>query len=274
MKMLARRSRQANGKTSWPTDWREQFAGEDKKALKQLQRFTQPADVAKALLAAQQRIRSGEYKRQLGEDATPEQIKEWRKEQGIPDDPKGYELPTLMDGKYDDLDEFGKESFDAMRAAFHAENLRPEAAAKIMEVANNLAVKQMERQAEQDAGRMETTEDTLRADWGAEFRKNINLNAHFLNDKLGDTWTNVIEARMPDGTRLADLPAFSKFINEMARMDGGGEVMMTGEVAGAQGIDARIAEIENIMKTDLSKYDGATQAEYGKLLEARDRRKR
>ena len=41
-----------------------------------------------------------------------------------------YEVPILLDGKYEDLDEFGKASIDAFRGTFHELDMPPEHAEK------------------------------------------------------------------------------------------------------------------------------------------------
>ena len=257
------------GSTTWPEDWRKQMAGEDAKALKTLERYTSPDAVAKALLSAQQRIRSGEYKRQISADASPEELKAWREEQGLPSDAKEYEIPMLLDGSYDDLDDFGKESVDAFREVFYESNLPPSVAAKIMETGNKIAEQQLERQAQADAQRHEQAEDLLRSEWGGDFRRNIALNAQFLQDKFGDDWSSLIMARTPDGTRLADMPEFNKFVNQMARSEGG-TVLESGEVVAGANSAARIAEIEKIMSSDYGRYKReGLDSEYAKLLEAR-----
>ena len=242
----------------WPDDWRAQMANDDDKAARLLERYTSPDAVGKALMSAQQRIR-----------ATDEQRAEWRLEHGIPETAQDYEVPILLDGKYEDLDEFGKASIDAFRGTFHELDMPPEHAEKIMSVANDVALQQMERQAETDALRQEETEDTLRMDWGADYKKNIALNAQFMQDRLGDSWQSFVTARTPEGLRLADDPKFNKFINQMARSEGG-TVLQTGETAAGHNVQARIEEIRKIMSTDYSKYKReGLDVEYSKLLEGR-----
>ena len=257
------------GSTSWPDDWRNQMAGGDSKAMKTLERYTSPDAVAKALLSAQQRIRSGEYKRQISPDASADEVKAWREEQGLPTEAAGYEIPILLDGSYDDLDDFGKASVDAFRDVFFESNLPPSVAAKIMETGNRVAEQQMQRQAEMDAHRQEEAENTLRSDWGADFRKNIALNAQFLEDRLGDSWVDVVTARTPSGVRLADMPEFNRLVNQMARSDGG-TVLETGVVMPGQNVQSRIGEIEQIMTKDFARYKReGLDREYSQLLEAR-----
>jgi len=74
---------------TWRDDWRQQMAGEDAKALKQLERYNSPADVATALRAAQLKISSGELKSTLPGGATEQQVAAWRAENGIPTEPTG-----------------------------------------------------------------------------------------------------------------------------------------------------------------------------------------
>lgn len=254
-------------KSPWPDDWRVQMANGDARAARLLERYTSPDAVGKALMSAQQRIRSGEVKLRPGPEATDEQRAEWRLEHGIPETAQDYEVPILLDGKYEDLDEFGKASIDAFRGTFHELDMPPEHAEKIMSVANDVALQQMERQAETDAMRQEETEDTLRMDWGADYKKNIALNAQFMQDRLGDSWQSFVTARTPEGLRLADDPKFNKFINQMARAEGG-TVLQTGETAAGHNVQARIEEIRKVMSTDYSRYKReGLDVEYSKLLE-------
>lgn len=258
-----------SGHRQWPDDWRAQMANGDAKAARLLERYTSPDAIGKALMSAQQRIRSGEVKLRPGPEATDEQRAEWRLEHGIPETARDYDVPILLDGKYEDLDEFGKASIDAFRGTFHELDMPPEHAEKIMSVANDVALQQMERQAETDAMRQEETEDTLRMDWGADYKKNIALNAQFMQDRLGDSWQSFVTARTPEGLRLADDPKFNKFINQMARAEGG-TVLQTGETAAGHNVQARIEEIRKVMSTDYSKYKReGLDVEYSKLLEGR-----
>src|SRR5437899_6272156 len=77
---------------TWPEDWREQIYGSDPKLLARLQRYGSVKDVANALVAAQNRISSGELKSALKANATPEEAAAWRLENGIPETPDKYDL--------------------------------------------------------------------------------------------------------------------------------------------------------------------------------------
>lgn len=266
----------APGSSAWPSDWREQSvqAIGDPKAAKLLERFQSPVDMAKALVAAQQKIRSGEYKRAAPVGDNPEEIKAWREEQGIPDSPEGYEIPQIQGVDLASLDPVAKAGVDVLRQGLHKANLNKEQGATVAQAMLDLAASQTEAQAEADATRMDNVEDTLRAEWGPEYRKNLNMNGALLSQHFGDEMDDVLKARMPNGTRLADHPVFNKFLNAMARATGN-DVMFDGDVAGGKSVDARIQEIKQIMETNINEYYAkGLDKEYAQLLEKQEARKR
>lgn len=265
------------GSTSWPTDWREQLAKAtgNAEADKLLARYQSPADVAKALIAAQSKIRSGEYKRAQPKGDNPEELKAWRDEQGIPETADGYELPQVG-GKAIDLealDPTTKASIDVLRTGLLAANLSKEQGATVTKAMLDLAERQAEATAVQDAEHRDSVEDALRAEWGADYRRNINLNGALLTQHFGDDMEGVLNARMPNGMRLADNPVFNKFLNAMARANGG-DVMFDGDVKGGKSVDARLEEIRQVMASNINDYYAkGLDKEYGELLAKQDARK-
>jgi hypothetical protein len=237
---------------------------EDPKQAKLLERFQKPAEIAKAWLAAQQKIRSGEYKRAAPVGDKPEEIKAWRDEQGIPDSPDGYEIPGV---DLATLDPETKATLDHMRTRLHGENFDKGKATVVASILQEVATMQAERTAEADATRMDAVEDTLRAEWGPEYRKNLNMNGALLSQHFGDEMDSVLSARMPNGTRLADHPVFNKFLNAMARATGN-DVMFDGDVAGGKSVDSRLEEIRQVMNTNINDYYAkGLDKEYNQLLE-------
>lgn len=243
----------AKGSPAWPETWREDYAGTDTKKLEQLKRYQSPQAALDALFAARQRISSGEYKRQLGPDATPEQVKAWREEQGLPEKPEAYELPLPAGVKMEQLDDAAKGRIAEFQKAFHENNVPPAVAAKLTEVYNQAVQQEMERTAAQDAERYDAHEDTLRAEWGAEFRKNLAMNEQFIRKHFGDEGLAIFEARLPNGTRLGDFPLFSKKLNEFARGEGL-DVIVKGEGGSTPTVQGRLEEIRKIMSTDIGRY--------------------
>lgn len=262
----------AKGSTAWPENWRLDMAGGDEKLAKQLERYQNPGDVSKALLAAQQRIRSGEYRRVTpppdGKDEAA--LAAWREENGLPKDAAEYSFDGVVEGfSMEKADPTTKAALTEFQKTFHGANLTKDQAAGVMKGITAVTMKQMEEQAIADAEYGDTAEDTLRAEWGAEYRKNVEANLKFLKQKLGDEGAlGLLRARTPDGRILGDNPALSKLINEMVRMDGGDEIYGGG--GDAKGVDSRIAEIQALMGTD--GYTNAIADEYQKLIEKREAR--
>jgi hypothetical protein len=261
------------GSSAWPTDWRDQMAAAagDPKSAKTLERFQSPAEVAKALIAAQQKIRSGEYKRAAPPGDNPEEIKAWREEQGIPDSPDGYEIPGV---DLSQVEPEAKVAIDHIRTRLHGENFDKGKAAVVATLLQEVAQMEMQRTAEADANRMDAVEDALRSEWGADYRKNLNMNGALLNQHFGEDMDSVLKARMPDGTRLADNPVFNRFLNAMARASGN-DVMFDGDAAGGTSIDARLDQIRQVMNTNINEYHAkGLDVEYAQLLEKKEARKR
>lgn len=262
----------AKGSTSWPENWRLEMAGGDEKLAKQLERYQNPGDVSKALLAAQQRIRSGEYRRVTpppdGKDEAA--LNAWREENGLPVKAEEYSFDGVVEGfSMEKADPTTKAALTEFQKTFHGANLTKDQAAGVMKGITAATMKQMEEQALADAEYGDKAEDTLRAEWGADYRTNVQANLNFMKQKLGDEGAaNLLGARGADGRFLVDNPAFSKLINEMVRMDGGDVVYGGG--GDAKGVDSRIAEIQALMGTD--GYTNAIADEYQKLIEKREAR--
>ncbi|MGD9659607.1 MAG: hypothetical protein AB7U61_18530, partial [Methylocystis sp.] len=66
--------------------------------MKRLERFNGPRDIVDSFLEADKKIRGGKIKTAFPDNATPEQITAWRKENGIPETPDGYDIKNLGDG--------------------------------------------------------------------------------------------------------------------------------------------------------------------------------
>jgi len=64
-------------KDNWGDDWRQNYAGEDDKMVKRLERYSSPKAALDALVAAQNKISSGELKTALQSDDYYEEITQW-----------------------------------------------------------------------------------------------------------------------------------------------------------------------------------------------------
>ncbi len=262
------------GSTSWPENWRLDMAGGDDKLAKQLERYQNPADVSKALLAAQQRIRSGEYRRVTpppdGKDEAA--MTAWREENGLPKTADEYSFDVIEGFDFSKADDKTKAALGEFQKTFHGANLSKQQADAVVKGITAVSMQQMEEQAVADADHLDSNEDTLRADWGADYRTNVEANWNFLTQKFGgkDEALGILEARMPNGMKLANFPAFNKFLNDMARAEGGD--VLYGGGGDVKSADSRIAEIEKMLASGGNGYTNEVADEYSALLAQKEAR--
>ena len=78
-------------------DWRDAIAGDDPKFKSKLDRYSEPGDFGSSYREMEQKLRAGQMQPTLKEDATDEEIKEFRRQNGIPLEAEGY-LKDLPEG--------------------------------------------------------------------------------------------------------------------------------------------------------------------------------
>lgn len=251
----------------WPEDWRQTVSAADEKILSRLQRYASPADVAKALIAAQNKISSGELKPVLGKDAKPEEVADYRKAMGIPETADKYEVKDLPDADKPLAQEIFK--------AAHASNQTTEQVSATMKAWGTIKAAALEAQATKDQDVQKTSEDSLRAEWGTEFRRNINL-VHGMLDGSGtpELKDQLLGGRLSDGTPIGSSPAALKMLLGLALVGNPAGVVVPGGSHNTKGIDDRITEIEKMMRTDRKAYNdpkiSGPDGEYSRLLTARE----
>lgn len=254
---------------AWPEDWRQKLAGKDEKLLRRLERFASPDNVFKSWLEAEQKIRSGDYKRaSLPKDATPEQVAEFRKEVGIPEKPEEYDT-ELGDGLV--LGEQDKALVPEFLKAMHEANApQPYVKAALAAYAN---IRQQEIVAvqRQDASQRAECTAALQAEYGGEFEINRNLVSNLLETLPQETRDRLMSARLGDGTALFNDPTAFKFFVDMAREAAPVGALIPGGPSTASGINDRMATLQKMMGDYSSDYwkgprAAQLQAEYETLL--------
>jgi hypothetical protein len=190
-------------------DWRAAMAGDDAKFLDRLGRFASPADFARSYRSLETKLSSGEYRRDLPETATDEEKAAWRKEQGIPDKADGYavELPDgLVLGKDD------QPVVDLFKQFAHGRNYTPqqfnEALTWYYETQDALA----SQREDADAAFRLKSEDALRAEYGADYRRNMNVLGSVRDSMPEDLAARLLAGRLADGTKIGNDPAFIRWM--------------------------------------------------------------
>lgn len=253
----------------FPADWRDRMAGKDGKERKRLDRFKSPADVFKSYLAAEQRISSGEIKKPLPDYPTPEDVAEYRKAHGIPDKPDGYEIGGLPQGFA-----FGDEDkpvlADFLKSA-HAGNMLPSEVNKVVGWYAARLQAQQTAMVEADRDFARAGEDELRAEWGGDYRRNVQAVNNFMGAIPGELGLVIANARGPDGRLLGNNPAIVRYFADLALEANPGTTFVAGDGSG-KAMATRKSEIELIMRTDIDRYyREKLDAEYGDILGREER---
>lgn len=259
----------ADTPANWPANWREMVSKEDAKVLTRLQRYASPEAALEALIAAQNRISAGELKPVLAKNATPEQIKEWREANGVPESADKYDLGDA--GKA-----VPKELLDVVLAEAHATNQTPEQIKGTLKAWGKIQQDIAALRAENDHTAKVNGEEELRAEWGADFRRHINLIHGVLDAHAPAGFKDqLMQARLADGTLLSSSTPFLRFMAQMALIDNpAGIVVPSGSGNPAQSVESEIAKIEEKIGTKEYTRDEKMQARYRELLTMRDQLKK
>jgi hypothetical protein len=236
-------------------DIRDLIAGNDPALRKLLGRYSSFKTMAQALKNSQATISAGKLKGAVSDEpmpdaeADPDGAKEWRKARGVPDDPTGYVLSDEVTKRLVDEDKPVLASFTEFA---HAKGARPDVVAIGTEwyVSQVEAMAAAEANADKEAG--STAEESLRGDWGREYKGNINV-AHRFISAIPGLGTDFAVARGPDGRRLVDKPEFVLWAAEQGRAMFGDSDFANDE-GEARHVNRR-TEIEKIRDTDFDRYE-------------------
>jgi len=260
----------ADASKGWGENWRQAYAGEDTKRLNQLERFQSPKAVLDAFFSAQEKIRSGELRSPLPENATPEQVAAYRQQNGIPEKPEGY-FEKLPDGLV--IGDADKPMFSSFAEGLHKLNADPKIAQYAVSWYNQFQEDAAAKVAEGDNAAKTATEDELRAEWGADYRANINHIQGFLAQAPEGVADLIGNARGADGKAILNDPNVVRWLASVAReLNPVGTIVPSGG-GSAKGLDDEISEIETFMRTDRAAYnkDERKQARLRDLYAARER---
>ena len=260
--------------SDWAPDWRSKISA-DGKHLKTLERFDSPKSMFDSYMALRQKLDSGELKpvSEFPAGGKPEQQAEWRKAHGIPDAPEGYEL-AFDDGLV--IGEHDKPIVDGFLAAAHSANASPQQVNQIMHWYYEEQERVLTAQEEADANFLRESEDTLRAEWGGDFRTNINMIKGLVDTMPADVRDLFLNARLGDGKALVNHPDMARWLAMNARTINPVATVVPGAGANIAGaIDDEITSIEKMMRTDRQAYnkDEKMQARLRELYGARERAK-
>lgn len=253
---------------AWPDDWRERVADGDDDLAKELSRYGSMKNVVKALREAKATIRSGKLTKPMPDASDEKAMAEWRKEQGIPDDPSGYQLAEATQKRLTDED---KPALLSFTTAAHKSGIPSQFVAPMVDwyVSQQDAIAEATAAADNEA--RELAEDALRKDWAhGEYKANLTLAARTIEGipGVGKGWA---EFRGPDGRRLGDNPEFIAWAADMGRNQFGDVTFANGDSERKH--TARKQEIEELMRTDINAYrEKGWDREYQAILDKEAKR--
>jgi len=260
-------------KPAWPSDWREVMAAGDAKELKRLQAFGSPEDINRSYRELEKKLSSGAYRKpHPGEEAKPEELAAWRKQEGIPETADKYEI-KLADGLV--VGEQDKPLVNKFVERLHGKNASPEVVNEALNVYYELTQEGFNRRVESNRTAKEATVAELMKEWGPdEYKNNTNIVTGLLDTMPQPASKALTEAYGPDGVPLMSNPnvirslfMWARQVNPLAGLN------LPGGPTQIQDMESRLATIKSMMGNDQSEYwskdkGPILQKEYHDLLAA------
>lgn len=270
-----------NGQTTefnWPSDWHDKMASGDDKLLSEVKRYASPKELAKALVASKQKIREGVQPKQLSDNPTEAELKEYREALGIPEKPDGYKL-ELSDGRT--LGDADKPLVDEFLKSMHGKHIPPKMVNEAVNAFFDMRDKEIEQLQTKQAEQRQRTEDDLRAEYGENYRRNLNqvtaMLEQFGSKEIAD---KLIGATLADGSVIGNDPDVVRFLVKLAHELNPTATVVPNDSPGAlSAIEDEIGKIENMMRDnppgskDAYFRDEAKQKRYRDLITAREKSK-
>lgn len=228
-----------------------------------------------ALVSAQNKISAGELRPTLKPDASDQERAEYRKALGIPEAPEKYDL-TFENGLV--VGEEDKPRISEFLKAAHSSNMTPEQVKGAIKWWYETTEAQAAEQDKSDKEAKQRAEDDLRAEWGPDYRRNLNLYESFLDTlpKEGEeSLKDLLRfGRLADGRPIGSHPGVIKWLANLALQINPLSTVVPGTGTDQMAsIDTEIAGIEKTMRENRKAYnaDDKMQSRYRELLGAREK---
>lgn len=252
----------------WGDKWREELAGDDPALLTRLQRMSDPKVMAQAIREQDKLIASGKLRSALPENATPEQIMQFRKENNLPETPEAYELQLPEGIVIGDAD---KPMIRSVQVAAHASFAPPAVVNQIVEA----YYKQVEVETQAEIARQRSIKDAttaeLQALWGDNFPAMRNLVVNLLESAPVEVKDNLMYGETADGTLICNHAPTLRWLADLAMKINPAALILPNSSGGQlQTIEAEILDLEKQMENYHSwQSNKVGQARLLKLYEAR-----
>jgi len=259
-------SKAASVPSNWPDNWRELYAGGDEKKLSQLSRYASPSAAFDGLIATKQKLSSGEYKSTdpFPEKGTDDEKNAWREQNGIPTEASAY--------GFDGIQEQDQEFINALGEYALGKNIPKQYANDFVEFLKAQDQQAQEFDAQADHEAQQTFEDKMRAEWGNDYRRNINMIHGLLDTGPAGMKDYFLNSRGPDGNPLGSNPQIAAYLADLAfQINPITTLVPNSGGNAAQSLADEIEAIEAKMGTKEYSDNEKMQQRYRDLISARER---
>ena len=256
-----------------PTEgWRQQlietagFEGDDVTRVGgMLERVSDFGSLVKNYVNAQDKIRKGELSNGLPENATPEQLSDWRTANGVPATAEDYQI-NLGDGVV--IGDDDQAILDEVFKVGHDANVSNEVMSNLVStfLAGREALADVSQQ--QDGIQQQQATSALKEAWGSDYQTNINMVTGFVNGLPESVREDFMNARLPDGRALFNSPEAMVFFADTARKLNPAGTVVPNSNNPVQSINDEIKALESRMGTPEWSKDTSAQQRLMSLYDA------
>jgi hypothetical protein len=247
-----------------PDTWRNELVNslgiedvdESAKRLAQLDRVPDFKTLTKNYFSSQDKIREGVKPVGLVDNATDEQVAEYREANGIPLTVEDY-ATSIDEGLV--LGDVDTRIMDEVFAVAHTENVSSDVMGKLTNAMLNARVAEEDLMLQQDGIDTQTTRTQLKDAWGSDHQTNLNMVKGLTNQLPESMREDFMNARMADGTALFNSPEFLIFMADIARKVNPAGTVVPNSANPTQAIDDEIKTLEAKMGTDAWYKDTKSQ---------------
>lgn len=263
----------------WPEQWREHLLGgpdaikDDQEAVKELERlqktFKAPNDMYKSFRAMEKEYSKRAPRIEFDPEMPEDKLQQYREQEGIPGRWQDYDL-TFENGLT--VGEDSKDEINNFLEYAHGKNMPNAAVKNAVEWYLDSRKTLDDQYGEQAYEQKMETERSLRAEWGPEYKANMNAIKELFVDHP-EVESKIMRALGEDGFVIGNnrdilgwAVDIAKKLNPLATMT------LPGNESGVKNLEARLAELKAIMRDDREGWyrDPALRKEYEELIEKRD----
>lgn len=262
-------------KPDWPSEWRTLLAGEDQKTLDRLGRFNSVKDVWASYTNMEKILSSGQHKATLPSDRDPtaEELTAYRKASGIPENAADYAkaLPAeLVIGEED------KAAVDLLMNRMHKLNASPALVKEAVQTYYDALEHAQEQAVAAQQAIKQQSEDTLRKEWGAEYRSNMNAIKNMLAGAPEGVQDLLSTAVLSDGSLAFNNADFMRWFAGLTReINPASTVVPAGHGDPMTSVVSQLSEYKARMQKDINAWqhpsNSADRARYLDLLRAQEK---